>query len=165
MPYFLNGEPLTAFCPFTIGDVQYSGAELSCWTQEELLALDGVTWTEPEIAPPSVAKALKALADRRWWNSQTFTYDGVKTQAEPALDKVGATLSSRRCASVPPEEKRTWKLSNTEYRQWDETQTEAFLAAIVGHLQAGIDREAELSALIIAAEDPSSVDTSTGWPG
>ena len=62
------------------------------WPKADLEGL-GLVWNEP---PPSVSKALKALADRRWWKAQTFAYDGVKTQAEPARAKVASILQGSR---------------------------------------------------------------------
>lgn len=136
------------------------------WRREE-----GGEFTPPQSATPApekpktVAQCLKALADRRWWKTQTFTYDGVETQADDAIAVVNATLALRQRRGVPAEYPQTWKLGASEFRQWDETQIEAFGFAIADHIQACFEREAELTALIIAAEDPSDVDTSTGWPG
>lgn len=44
------------------------------------------------------------------------------------------------------------------------TQIVAISSAVRAHVQACFNREADLSALISAAADPSSVDISTGWP-
>lgn len=137
------------------------------WPREEIEAL-GPTWVEPPVPEkpkPTVAQCLKSLADRRWWKTQAFTYDGVETQADGAIAVVNATLALRQRRGVPADYPQTWKLGSSEFRQWDETQIEDFGFAIADHIQACFEREAELTALIIAAEDPSSVDTSTGWPG
>ena len=133
------------------------------WPREDI-ERRGLTWVEPVAPIMSVAKALKALADRRWWKTQTFTYDGVETQADGAIAVVNATLALRQRRGVPSDYPQTWKLGASEFRQWDETQIEAFGFAIADHIQACFEREAELTALIIAAEHPSDVDTSTGWP-
>lgn len=162
----LNGQPLSPARGFTIGDTNYTGAELMHWPREELEAL-GLEWVEPEEPEkpkPTLAQCLKSLADRRWWKTQEFVYDGVETQADGAIAVVNATLTLRARRGVPAEAAQTWKLSNTEYRQWNEDQIEAFGFAIADHIQACFEREAELSEEILAAEDPSSVDTSQGWP-
>lgn len=163
MTWTLNGEPAPRDPGngwLLIDGTQYPPE----WPREELEAL-GLTWVEPVAPIMSVAKALKSLADRRWWKTQTFTYDGVETQADGAIAVVNATLTLRQRRGVPAEYPQTWKLGASEFRQWDKAQIEAFGFAIADHIQACFEREAELSALIIAAEDPSSVDTSTGWPG
>lgn len=129
------------------------------WPKSDLEGL-GLVWNEP---PPSVSKALKALADRRWWKSQTFAYDGVnKAPADSALSAVTGFVVAAQI--MPPEGPTTWKLAAGELRQWTFEQVVAYGIAIRNHIQACFDREAELTAEILAAEDPSSVDTSQGWP-
>lgn len=159
MTWLLNGQPAPRD-PISgwllVDEVQYPPN----WPREELEAL-GLTWVEPK---PSVAKALKSLADRRWWKTQAFTFDGLETQADPAIAVVNATLALRQRRGVPAEAEQVWKLTNADFRMWNEAQIEAFGFAIADHIQACFNREAELSVLIVAAEDPSSVDTSTGWP-
>lgn len=162
MTWTLNGEP----APRDPGNgwLVIDGAQYPPdWPRAELEAL-GFVWVEPAAPAPSVAKALKALADRRWWKTQTFTYDGVETQADGAIAVVNATLTLRQRRGVPAEYPQTWKLGVSEFRQWDEAQIEAFGFAISDHIQGCFDREWVLSAQIIEAENPSSVDTSTGWP-
>lgn len=163
MTWHLNGASLAPGQPFSIDDVQYSGAELIHWPREDLEAL-GPTWVEPEPHVLTVEDRLDALADLRWQKSQHFAFDGVMTQADPAIAVVNATLAMRERRGVPAEAVQTWKLSQGDFRQWDEAQIEAFGFAIADHIQACFDREASLSALIVAAEDPASVDITTGWP-
>lgn len=169
--FTFNGEPIT-FRPeddHFRADVEgvetwHPRAALTIWSDDELAAF-GIVRTEVPAPVMSQAKALKALADRRWWKTQTFTYDGVETQADGAIAVVNATLTMRQRRVVPAEYTQTWKLGASEFRQWDETQIEAFGFAIADHIQACFEREAELTDMIISAEDPSDVDTSTGWPG
>lgn len=66
MPYVLNGEPLAYGQPFNIGDTQFTGAELIHWPREDLLALPGMTWVEPEPETedwPSLARAALRQSD------------------------------------------------------------------------------------------------------
>lgn len=171
--YTINGEPIS----FRADDHFRADAEgvetwhpraaLTIWGDDERAAF-GIVRSEvqePEKPKQTVNQCLKALADRRWWKTQTFTYDGVETQADGAIAVVNATLTLRQRRGVPAEYPQTWKLGASEFRQWDEAQIEAFGLAIADHIQACFEREAELTDLILAAEDPSSVDTSTGWPG
>lgn len=162
----LNGQP--AFRDYSSGwlvidDVQYPPD----WPRADLEAL-GLEWVEPnspEKPKPTLAQCLKFLADRRWWKAQTFAYDGVdKAPAEPARSRVLAILEDRRRDQVDPEATQAFKLVNGEFRSWSEANLIAYQSAIGYHVQACFDREAELTAEIIVAEDPSSVDTSTGWP-
>lgn len=164
MPYILNGAPLAPGRSFIIDDTNYSGAELLSWPREALEALPGMAWVEP-VAPVLTAEdCLNALADLRWQKSQHFVFDGVMTQADAAIAVVNATLTNRDRRGVPAETLQTWKLSQADFRQWDEAQIEAFGFAIADHIQACFDREADLSALIVAAVDPAEIDITTGWP-
>lgn len=168
--FTINGEPIQFraddhFRADVNGvETWHPRAALTIWSDDERAAF-GIIRTEVPAPVMSQAKALKALADRRWWKTQTFIYDGVETQADGAIAVVNATLALRQRRGVPSDYPQTWKLGASEFRQWDEAQIEAFGFAIADHIQACFEREAELTALIIAAEDPSSVDTSTGWPG
>lgn len=160
MAWHLSGEPAPRDPTsgwLVIDGVQYPPD----WPREDLEAV-GLAWI---VASPSVSKVLKSLADRRWWRAQTFVYDGVdKAPAEPARSRVLAILEDRRRDQVDPEATQAFKLANGEFRSWSEANLIAYQAAIGYHVQACFDREAELTAEILVAEDPSSVDTSTGWP-
>lgn len=168
--YTIGGEPIT----FRPGDDHFRAdvegvetwhprAALTIWNDEERSAL-GIVRTEVPPSPTTAADRLAALADLRWQKSQAFTYDGVLTQADPAIAVVNATLSMRDRRGVPPEAPQTWKLSQADFRQWNEAQIEAFGFAIADHIQACFDREAVLTAMILAATDPASVHINTGWP-
>lgn len=161
MTWTLNGEPAPRHPGngwLLVDGVQYP----TDWPKADLEAL-GLVWTDPAPASPTVAKSLKALADRRWWKTQTFSYDGVKKA--PADSALGAVTGFVVAAHiVPPQGPTTWKLDDGEFRQWTFEQVVAYGIAIRNHVQACFNREEVLTAEIMAAEDPSSVDTSTGWP-
>lgn len=163
MPFVLNGEPLAYGQDVEIDGFAYSYDTLTIMSAGDREAL-GVTWVEQEPVVPTVEQRLAALADLRWQKSQAFTYDGVLTQADPAIAVVNATLSMRERRGVPPEAPQTWKLSQADFRQWNEPQIEAFGFAIADHIQACFDREAVLTAMILSATDPASVHINTGWP-
>ncbi|MEN5147169.1 DUF4376 domain-containing protein [Brevundimonas diminuta] len=129
------------------------------------LEAEGAVWIAPEPPALTAEDCLAALAEMRWQRSQHFVFDGVPTQADPAIAVVNATLAMRQRRGVPAEAVQTWKLSQADFRQWDEAQIEAFGFAIADHIQGCFDREADLSALIVGAEDPGAVDIATGWPG
>ncbi|WP_303713327.1 DUF4376 domain-containing protein [Brevundimonas naejangsanensis] len=143
-----------------IEDIQYPPD----WPHDDLIAL-GLTWIAPEPPALTAEDCLAALADMRWQRSQYFVFDGVLTQADPAIAVVNATLAMRQRRVVPAEAVQTWKLSQADFRQWDEAQIEAFGFAIADHIQGCFDREATLSGQIIVAEDPGAIDITTGWPG
>ena len=138
-------------------------AALTIWAYDELTA-HSIVKAEVPASAPTAADRLAALADLRWQKSQAFTYDGVLTQADPAIAVVNATLSMRERRGVPAEAPQTWKLSQADFRQWNEPQIEAFGFAIADHIQACFDREAVLTAMILAANDPASVHINIGWP-
>lgn len=112
---------------------------------------------------------LAALADRRWRETQTMTYDGVDdVPADPATAVVNATLSMRERQGVPAAHTQTWKLRSPDvFRTWAHADIEAYGFAIGAHIQACFDREAELAALMppgASIADLKAVDISTGWP-
>jgi hypothetical protein len=120
-----------------------------------------VLLVEPET--PSVEGRLAALAALRWQKSQTFTYDGVA--AAPADSALAAVTGFVVAAQIaPPEGATVWKLGQNEFRLWTFEQVVAYGIAIRTHIQACFDREEALTALIVMAEEPGSVDITSGWP-
>lgn len=114
-------------------------------------------------ASPTVEDRLKALAALRWRMSQTFAYDGVA--AAPADSALAAVTGFVVAAQItPPEGATVWKLAQNEFRLWTFAEVVAYGIAIRTHIQACFDREEALTALIVAAEDPASIDITTGWP-
>lgn len=117
--------------------------------------------TPPE--PPTIEGRLAALATLRWQKSQTFTFDGVGTA--PADSARAAVTGFVVAAQIAPSEGATvWKLGQNEFRLWTFEQVVAYGIAIRTHIQACFDREEALTALIVAAEEPGSVDITSGWP-
>lgn len=161
MTWHLNGapaprDPVSGW--LLIDDVQYPPS----WPTADLEAL-GLTWVEPELVVPTVADRLQALADFRWQKSLTFTYDGVpNAPADSALSAVTGFVVAAQI--VTPTGPTTWKLAAGEFRSWTFEQVVAYGIAIRGHIQSCFDREEALTEMIIAAEDPASIDITTGWP-
>lgn len=111
--------------------------------------------------------ALQALADRRWAACQTFTYDGVRTAADPALTAVTGYVVAAQIQA--PEGPTTWKLGQGQFRQWALSDIIAYGIAIRAYVQACFDRERALSDAIEAAETaaelaPITLSIGTGWP-
>ncbi|MNU42671.1 hypothetical protein D3C71_314360 [compost metagenome] len=162
MAWHLNGEPAPRDPNsgwLLLGDTQFPPD----WPHADLEAR-GLTRVEPALVELTTAQCLDALADMRWLRTQSFTFDEVLTQADPAIAVVNATLAMRSRRGVPASAVQAWKLGQGDFRQWDEHQIEAFGFAIADHIQACFDREEELSAQIIAAEAPAAIDITTGWP-
>lgn len=112
---------------------------------------------------PTIERSLAALASLRWQKSQAFTYDGVaNAPADSALAAVTGFVVAAQIA--PPEGATVWKLGQNEFRLWTFEQVVAYGIAIRTHIQACFDREEALTALIVAAEEPGSVDIASGWP-
>lgn len=141
----------------TLNGVQYP----SDWPRDELEAL-GLVWIEPETPPATTQDRLRTLADLRWQKTQRFTYDGVLTQADPAIAVVTAKVVASQF--LPPESITTFKLADGEFRSWTNADLIAFGMAINSHVQACFEREEVLTAAIVNASNPSAVDISTGWP-
>lgn len=158
----LENEPLVDGRDVVIDGFVYSFETLLNMSPSERAAL-GVTWVEPVSVVPNVADRLQALADLRWQKSLTFTYDGVPSApADSALSAVtGFVVAAQIVAPTGP---TTWKLAAGEFRSWTFEQVVAYGIAIRGHIQSCFDREEALTALIVAAEDPASIDITTGWP-
>jgi hypothetical protein len=166
MMYILNNVPLAPGQSFTVGEVQYPGNVLALWPAEDLTAI-GVIWQEPPILTLAEAKGqrLEALADRRWQASQTFTYDGVRTQADPAIPAITAAVVSSQF--LPPGTLRTWKLGTGEFRQWTINDIIAFGMAVSAYVQGCFNLEAVRAEAINDAPDLAAlaaIDTETGWP-
>lgn len=123
----------------------------------------------PEELPPAPtleelrAMALQRLADIRWTRCQTFQYDGVATAADPAMAPATAAMVSSQF--LPEGATITWKLGAAEFRTWTVAQLVAFGMAIRDHIQGCFNREATLTAEILASEAPGEVDLTGGWPG
>lgn len=113
--------------------------------------------------PPNLDDCLKALAVLRWQKSQSFTYDGVS--AAPADSALAAVTGFVVAAQIaPPEGATVWKLAQNEFRLWSFEQVVNYGIAIRTHIQACFDREEALTGVIVEAEDPASVDITSGWP-
>lgn len=121
----------------------------------------------PEIDAFGTARAarLQALAARRWEATQRFTYDGVVTQADPAIAVITAAVVGRQAFNITAPQ--TWKLADGEFRQFDTPELLAFGGAVQAHIQACFDNEAALTAAIVAAETPEAlaeINLEQGWP-
>jgi hypothetical protein len=105
------------------------------------------------------------LAARRWEATQRFTYDNVDTVADSAISPLTAKILAMQITD--PQGSATWKLGPGEFRTWNLAQMITYGAAINVHIQACFDREAQLSAAILAAATPgdlAAIDILTGWP-
>lgn len=111
---------------------------------------------------------LAELATLRWAQMQTAQFNG---QAMPADDiTVGRCVAAKELAvatGADMDATRTWKLADGVFTQISTNQIVAYAIAIGEHWQSCFDREAALSAPILAATDlPSlqAIDITTGWP-
>lgn len=166
MPYALNGEPLAHGQPFTLGDVQHSGIELTLWSREDLEAL-GLVWVDPEPPVVTVEERVAELADFRWQKTQTMpTYDGA---TDVPADTARSVITSKIMAAqfMTPEQQMTpasFKLKPGEWRSWTIPDLVNYGKAIGDYMQRCFDREEVLEAELRAAEDPATVDLTQGWP-
>lgn len=68
-------------------------------------------------------------------------------------------------AQLNPQVVVQWKTADGAFVSLDATQLATLATAVMGYVQGCFVREAELRALIAAAEDPEGIDITTGWPG
>lgn len=185
MTYALNGEPLAYGQPFTIGDTNYTGAELIHWPREDLLALPGMAWVEPEPVAPTaedICRQIDAERDRR--QALDFEYDFGDAVA--ILDDGSQERAGFRSLQMAERNKRDWMGQHGRAlaaMNRGEPNTTIFIRAEdnanlmvpawmwIEAFEAGSDRDERLMAYggsrkseVRAAADPSSVNISDGWP-
>lgn len=103
--YFLGGQPIGRG-PFTIGDVQYSGIELTLWSREGLAEI-GVVWVEPEpvvVTVEQLCAAIDAERDRRLDTDFVFDFG-----ATLAVDDGGTEIAAgERALQMRPLDVSNW---------------------------------------------------------
>lgn len=112
-------------------------------------------------------RARLAVETARQEAAAKFTYDGVVVQTEAVLNEAMSQVSLRTLLAVPPEEPRTFKLANGEFREWNYADLVAFIVQASGHLQACTDLEASTGVAIAAAEDSATamaIPETVVWP-
>jgi hypothetical protein len=179
-------------------DVCHSYETLLLWTEADRNAVGVFTVVEPSPSEPGTrivsssiqmqdgqcvrvvvhediqlddlkAEALARLADKRWRETQTFTYlDETDVPADPAVNIVNSTLSVRDRSGMPAEETQTWKLkSPAGFRSWNYGDILAYGFAIAAHIQACFEREEALAGAVLGASDYAgltAIDLDAGWP-
>ena len=125
-------------------------------------------------APPAVsledAKSalLAALATRRWQAEEAGIVIGgvpIKTDRESQTKLTGAYLKADR---DPEFTISNWKVAEGLFVTLDAATIIATGDAVTAHVQACFDKEAELTADILAAADAAAlavIDIESGWPG
>ena len=146
-------------------DPEWNIAGTSPDRQDDLdAAIEGY---DPALLAREKQSMLEDVASIRWERTQHFTYDGVLTQADPAIAVITGKLTLRRELGVPDEVTDRWKLANGEFRLFDKPAIVQFGAAIGMHIQDCFNREDELTTEIMAAPDLvalEAIDIETGWP-
>jgi hypothetical protein len=122
-------------------------------------------WTfEPFSLDHHRSDAMAKLADRRWQAEVGgMNFDGVYIPT----DRVTQAIVDRTCKAFEDGDITgtvDFKLSATVWLDIDEVMLKAIKAAGAQHVQACFSRERALAAEIDSAEDPRTVDISTGWP-
>jgi hypothetical protein len=116
--------------------------------------------TEDEIEALRNAR-LDALAARRWQAEE-----GGMSSPPMATDRVTqAKLTGAYVkATQDPAFTVNWKVGRGAFVTLDAATIIALGDAVTTHVQTCFDREAALTAQILAAADPTSIDINTGWP-
>lgn len=189
----LNGQPLSPGRPFTIGDTNYAGTELIHWPREDLEALPGMAWVEPEPLAPSaedICRRIDAERDRRTALDfahdfgATLAFDDERTAKGPGFGQEIAagvrqlqmraedqdnwrTLQGAALTAVvsgAPGAIRPMRAEDNWNIQTTAAQVLEVLAAMTAHGADLLFYGGSLKTQVRAAEDPSSVDWMTGWP-
>ncbi|WP_392353046.1 hypothetical protein V8F63_09845 [Brevundimonas sp. LF-1] len=181
--WHLNGEPLPldpgSGWPL-IGGIQYPPSDPA-----RLIEM-GAVWVEPEppaLTAEDICRQIDAERDRR--TALDFAYDFGAT---PAVDDSGAQIAAgERLLQMRPEDQRNWQalqgaaltaivsgapdttLPLRAEDNWNIQTTAAqvlqVLAAMTAHASAMLFHGGALKSQVRAADDPASVDWTTGWPG
>lgn len=142
-----------------------------------LIAVDGVVfdYTDEEFAdtcePVSLedrqAQMLIALADRRWRAEIGGTMVGP-TPIDTSRDSQTKITAAYLEASQDEEFTiSNWKVAPGLFAALDAATIIAIGNAVTAHVQACFDNEAEISSLILLAEDDDdldAIDIESGWP-
>lgn len=191
-----SGDWTPVIGAFVAGDLQYPGNWLELASPEDREALGIFEILPPDSAPAGTAPltlaivdhggtpkyqhqvevieladakatALAELAAARWIATQTFTYDGIETQADGAIAVLTGILTLRRELEIPVEATTAFKLGDGEFRSWDRDGLVAFGAAVSVHIQTCFGIEALATAEIMAAATAANalaIPASIAWP-
>lgn len=176
MTWHLDGKPLSPSQGFTIGDTNYTGAELIHWPREDLEAL-GLTWVEPEpfvVTAEYICRQIDAERDRRIDGG--FSFNAVRFQSRPSdrENVMGAAqLAGAYLAAGGNPASLRWADPVHDF-QWiaeDNSTVPMSAGAVVSLFQAGVAFKTaltfharDLKDTVLAAEDPASINWMTGWP-
>lgn len=138
------------------------------WSMGEYSLVEAPPPPEPE--PPTLeetrALALDALASRRYLaeiGGVTFNGMTILTDRESRNNLTAAYVR----ALADSDFSARWKIAPGQHVELDATTIIAIGAAVADHVQACFDHEADLAALIVAAEDAAAleaIDITAGWP-
>ncbi|BBU61406.1 hypothetical protein MSC49_13410 [Methylosinus sp. C49] len=113
------------------------------------------------------SKRLAALAARRWRAETAGT--SVNGMSLPTDEKTQAKLTAAVVASVLDNNYAVnWKLANGAFVMLDHATLIAVAQGVRAHVQSCFDREAQLVAAIVAAQDSAAleaIDIDADWPG
>lgn len=184
MPYLMNGEPIPHGAEVIIDGIGYSMETLTIMGEDGRAGL-GLTWVEPEPIVPSVEQLCAAVdkeRDRRL--ALDFDYD---FEIITAVDDGGAEIEAGvRSLQMRPEDRSNWQTAlgvahtavisgapnsivalraeDNWNIQTSALQVMATMAAMASHGAALLFAGGAIKSAIRGAEDPASIDITTGWP-
>ena len=110
--------------------------------------------------PIALEQALAALKTKRDEVMQAgIEVAGVHVQTDDLSQQ--RLIAAALAAQLDPTSTVRWKIAAGEFVTLTAPQIVTIAFAVRAHVQNCFDREAELSALIVAAEDPGSIDISS----
>lgn len=115
---------------------------------------NGGAWVAAPVTVEQALAALKARRDKAMCAG--IEVDGVHVQTDDLSQQ--RLTSVALAAQVDPATTVRWKVGAGEFVTLTAPQITAIAMAVRAHVQGCFDREAELSELIMDAEDPGSID-------
>lgn len=125
----------------------------------------------PPTLPEAKAQRLAELADIRWQHEVggiTFVYGGQPVPIPTDRPDQAQAFIAKSLSEGDPDYTRKIKVMNGLFIEADADTIIAVAGLIDAHVQTCFDKEATLTALILAAstvEAVQAIDITTGWPG
>lgn len=155
-------QTVTVGTAFTLPNGDQVSPAYAGWASGEFKLVEA-----PPPAPPTIEEqrdaALEALwAHRRSMISGSATINGIHLWVD--LESRANLTAALLGAQIDPQMSVTWKTADGAFVTLAAPQLAALAQAVMAYVQGCFAREAQLSAEIVAAADPLSIDILTGWP-
>lgn len=143
-----------------------AGEQLAGYSDSDQVSEVVRTWAKASLATLKALK-LAALAERRWLSETGGIMLGgvpVRTDRESSAILTAAYVKASADANFTI---TNWKVATGVFATLDAASIVAIADAVTAHVQSCFDREADLTAEIVAAADAaalSAISIEVGWP-